>query len=251
MNSIAVSLVAFVAIFGGVLCGLTASRLLPEHHLGAETRNAVGVSMAVVGTMSALVIGLLISTASTSFSARTNAIGNLSVDIVRLNRSLVRYGPDASGIRDTIRTYAQAKVGELSAGVDRHEMGMQTLEMLERVSDQIFDLRPTTDRERQIQAQAVQLVNEIQDARWLLIERDTSAVPGPFLVLLIFWLSILFASFGLFAPRNVTAILALFLCSVAVAGGIFMILELALPSEGVVTPSLEPMRAAIAELGRP
>lgn len=249
MSSVSIGIAAFLAIFAGVLFGLVAARLLPSHHLSIETRNVVTISMAVVGTLSALVISLLISTASTSFSARTNAISNLAVDMVRLNRSLVHYGPGAEGIRESIRDYAQAKMSELSSGVDRDEIGLRTLEMLEKVSDRILELRPADDRQRHIQAQSLQLLDSISEARWLLIERDKSAVPGPFLVLLIFWLSILFASFGLFSPRNATAVTALFLCSVAVAGGIFMILELAAPSEGVIRPSLVPLRAAIGELG--
>lgn len=251
MSSITVGIAAFVAIFGGVLFGITAARLLPEPHLSTETRNAVTISMAVVGTLSALVISLLISTASTSFSARTNAISKLAVDIVRLDRSLARYGAEATGIRDAVRTYAQAKTNELSTGVGRDEMGMRTLAMLEKINDRILNLRPTDDRERHVQAQSLQLVNDISDARWLLIENDKSAVPAPFLVLLIFWLAILFASFGLFAPRNATALAALLLCSLAVAGGIFMILELAAPTEGVIRPSLESIRAAVGELGGP
>lgn len=249
MSSITIGLAAFVVIFGGVLLGLLAARFLPGPHLGNETRNAVTVSMAVVGTLSALVIGLLISTASASFSARTNAISNLAVDIVRLNRSLVRYGPDADSIRDSLRGYAQAKSGELATGVGRDEMGMRTLALLETISDQVVDLRPADDRQRHIQEQSIQLIGSISNARWLLIEHDKSAVPIPFLVLLIFWLSILFASFGLFAPRNATALTSLCLCSMAVAGGIFMILELAAPTEGVIRPSLDPIRAAIGELG--
>jgi len=251
MTSITVGLAAFAAIFSGVLIGLSAARLLPAHHLSIETRNAVSVSMAVVGTLSALVIGLLISTASTSFSARTNAISNLAVDIVRLDRSLARYGGDAVGIRDTLRNYAKAKVGELSAGVGADEMGMRTLAKLEEISDQILNLHPSDDRQRHIQEQSLQFLNNISNARWLLIENDKSAVPVPFLFLLIFWLSILFASFGLFAPRNATALAALLLCSLAVAGGIFMILELAAPTEGVIRPSLESIRAALVQLGRP
>ena len=249
MTSITVGIAAFVAIFGGVLFGIAAARLLPEPHLNTETRNAVTISMAVVGTLSALVIGLLISTASTSFSARTNAISNLAVDIVRLDRSLARYGPDADGIRHALHAYAKAKVDELAAGVGGDEMGMRTLAMLETISDQILDLRPADDRMRHIQEQSLEFLNNIATARWLLIENDKSAVPGPFLVLLIFWLSILFASFGLFAPRNATALAALLLCSLAVAGGIFMILELAAPTEGVIRPSLESIRAAIDQLG--
>ncbi|BCP51721.1 hypothetical protein K32_03380 [Kaistia sp. 32K] len=246
-NSVWIGVLAFVAIFGGVLLGVLMSKRLPEQHLGSDTRTAVSVSMAVVGTLSALVISLLISTANSSFMARTNAIGDLAVDILRLDRSLVRYGPGADAIRSTIHEYATAKVGELSRN-RREALGLETMRVLETVSDQITNLKPVDDRERIIQAQALRFVEAISDARWILLEKNSSAVPGPFLILLIFWLAILFASFGLFAPRNATALAALFLCSVAVAGGIFMILELASPSEGIIQPSLKPLQTAIAQL---
>ena len=248
MSSLLVGILAFAAIFGGSLLGLLGQRRLPLHHLNSETRTAVSVSMAVVGTMSALVISLLISTGNASFLARTNAIGDLSVDILRLDRSLVRYGPEAVPIRAMLLTYAEAKAAELATWKPTDGVGLETLDLLEAVSDQILNLHPVDDRQQRIQAQAIRFVEAVSDARWLLIERGDNVVPGPFLVLLIFWLAILFASFGLFAPANATAMAALLLCSMAVSGGVFMILELATPTEGLVQPSLAPLRAAIFEL---
>ena len=69
-----IGLIAFVAIFGGALIGIFAARALPEHHLSNESRNAVSVSAAIVGTLSALVIGLMISTANSSFSTRSSEV---------------------------------------------------------------------------------------------------------------------------------------------------------------------------------
>lgn len=248
MNSLLVGILAFAAIFGGALLGLLSQRRLPLHHLNSETRTAVSVSMAVVGTMSALVVSLLISTANASFLARTNAIGDLSVDILRLDRSLIRYGPETVPIREMLRTYAEAKADELVTWKPTDGVGLETLQFLEMVSDQILNLHPVDERQQRIQAQAIRFVEAVSDARWLLVERGNNVVPGPFLVLLIFWLAILFASFGLFAPANATALAALLLCSIAVSGGVFMILELATPTEGLIQPSLAPLRTAIAEL---
>lgn len=248
MNSVVVGLVVFVAVFGGALLGMLAARWVPKPHLGDETRSAVSLSMAVVGTLSALVIGLLISTANTSFLARADAIGDLAVDVVRLNRSLIRYGPEAEPVRATLRAYAEEKVEELSPRPPRRGMEMETLELLGMVRDGVGELQPTTPRQRDVQAQALKFVDAIASARWLLKEKDRAAVPGAFLVLLTFWLAILFASFGLFAPSNATVVVALFLCSVAVAGGIFMIMELATPFEGLIHPPLSPLHAAIVQL---
>jgi hypothetical protein len=248
MNSVAIGVSAFLAIFSGALIGLFGARWLPSTHLSSETRTAVSVSMAVVGTLSALVIGLLISTANTSFMARSSAIGDLAVDVLRLNRSLIRYGPEAEPIRATLKAYADAKVTELATWRPSDGLSLETLEVLDTVADQILNLHPADERQQRILAQAIRFVEAISDARWTLVEKDSSAVPGAFLVLLIFWLAILFASFGLFAPANATTLVALLLCSVAISGGVFMILELATPTEGLVQPSLAPLRAAIIEL---
>jgi hypothetical protein len=248
MSSLFISLAAFVAIFGGALAGVWIARRLPEHHQNAETRNAISLSMAVVGTLAALVLGLMISTASSSFRTRADAIQNLALDIVKLNRTLQRYGPEAAGVQTALQSYARAKTHELSEGAGASGLGLRTLAMLETVNDEILELRPGDDRLRHIQARAIQLADSIGDARWLLIEHSGTAIPPPFLILLIFWLTLLFASFGLFAPKNLTVIVALLLCAIAISGGILMILELGSPSSGLIRASVAPMDRAITEI---
>ena len=72
----------------------------------------------------------------------------------------------------------------------------------------------------------------------------------PFLVVLVFWLTILFISFGLFAPPNATVIATLFVCALSVSGAIFLILELDQPFEGLIRISSAPLRNALAHLGQ-
>jgi len=85
--------------------------------------------------------------------------------------------------------------------------------------------------------------------RWLRVAQLSNPVPLLFVVVLVFWLSILFGTFGLFAPRNATVITALVLCAVAVAGSIFLIMEMYRPFEGLMKISPEPMRFALSQLG--
>ena len=96
-NSVLIAGLAFVAIFGGSLAGIWLSTRLPQPHLTSESRTAISVSMAVVGTLSALVLSLLISNASTSFNTRTLATEGLAVDLVKLDHALARYGGEAVG----------------------------------------------------------------------------------------------------------------------------------------------------------
>jgi hypothetical protein len=71
----------------------------------------------------------------------------------------------------------------------------------------------------------------------------------PFLVLLVFWVNIIFLSFGLFAPPNATVIATLFLCALSVSGAIYLILELDQPFAGLLQLSDASLRNAIAQLG--
>ena len=250
MNSVFFSLFAFCAIFFGALAAVWVARRLPEPHLTSETRTAVSVSMAVVGTLAALVLSLMLSSAGTSFNARTTAIKTLAVDIIKLDRALQRYGPEAAPIREALRRYARAKTEELSHRGQDGDLGIDNLHRLETISDQVVGLGPADERGQRVQAQTLRIIDEMVDARWLLTERSSLAVPLPFLILLIFWLSLLFASFGLFAPRNTTVVLALLLCALAISGGILMILELGAPTRGLIRPSVAPMVTAIQQLAR-
>jgi hypothetical protein len=103
-------------------------------------------------------------------------------------------------------------------------------------------------RQRWLQSQALQLVSAITGARWLLAEQNTIGIAVPLLVEVVFWLTLLFLSFGLFAPRNATAILALFLCALAVAGAIEMTQELNTPFRGIIRISSKPMKDALVQI---
>ena len=219
-------------------------RRLPPHHMSSETKAVVSVSMAVVGTMSALVIGLLISSASSSFTARNRDLGRLSADIIRLDTLLRRYGPEANAIRDALQRYATLKFEDLFPNRPDGKPNVDnpaTAKVLDDVEDLILALRPGDDRQRWLSQQELQLANDVGEARWQLVRQDIGSVPLPFLGAVTLWLTVLFASFGLFAPRNVTAIIALFLCAFAVSAAIKLILDLDTPFEGRVRLSPPPI----------
>lgn len=250
MDNVFVGLIAFALIFGGALAGLLAARALPEDHLSPDTRNAVSVSMAVVGTLAALVIGLLISTASRSFSDRSDALEELSSSLIRADRALRRYGPEADPARGKLQAYAAAKAKELfpQAG-DPPVSNGDTLVQLESGQDAVVALAARTPQQEFMRTQSLALIEHAFDARWKLFQEESS-IPTPFLVLLIFWLVLVFASFGLFAPRNATVVAVLLLSSLAISGGIVMILEFGSPFYGVIQVSPDPLRKALLEMGR-
>ena len=120
--------------------------------------------------------------------------------------------------------------------------------MLESIQDKILDLEPKNPRQTYLRTLCLTLTSTIIQARWSLETLTAQSIPVPFLVLLVFWLSIVFASFGLFAPPNPTTIVMLVLCAVAVSGGIYFIEELDNPASGLIQVSPDAMRKAANEI---
>jgi|ERR1043166_821204 hypothetical protein len=249
MAYIIIGFISFVAIFGGVLIGRFAARRLPGRHLSAETQSAVTVSVAVIGTLSALVLGLMISAANTSFSGRSDEIRQLSLQLIRMDRNLRRYGPEAAEARASLRIWGFAKTQQLFRDKTKPPVSADTtVTLLENVQSELLELSPETERQKYLRTLCITLSSTLIQATWGLEQRVGYSIPIPFLILLIFWLAIVFASFGLFAPANPTAMVALLLCSIAVAGGIVLIEDLDNPGSGFIQLPSGSLRKALVEI---
>jgi|SRR5215831_16896897 len=243
MINFVIGAISFAAIFSGVLIGRFAARRLPNHHLNSETQSAVTVSVAVIGTLSALVLGLMISAANSSFSKRSDEVRQLSLQMIRVERNLRRYGPEGDDARARLHEWATNRLERLS------DPSIQSgIQYLESMQDALLALTPANERQKYLRTLCLTLSSTLIYERWSLEEHEGNSIPLPFLVLLIFWLAIVFASFGLFAPANPTAIVVLFLCSIAVAGGIYLIEELDNPHSGLIQVPVDTMRRALVEI---
>src|SRR5246127_5588205 len=246
-NTVFIGLIVFAAILAGAFAGAEVRERLPKHHLTDETKNLVSVSTAVVATVSALVLGLLISNANTSFTRLGGQVTALSAEILRLDHILRRYGADAEPARNMLLQYAQHKSADLFPD-DRADVRLSnpsTYELLQRLEDMLLALKPANPRDQWWLSQAMALAAKIGNSRWLIAQQVGQGTPKAFVALLIFWLALLFASFGLFAPPNLTSAITLTLCALAVAGAVAMFLELEQGFGGLVRISPEPMRQAV------
>jgi ABC-type amino acid transport system permease subunit len=225
--------------------GLLARSRLPGHLLSSETQSAVTVLVAVIGTLSALVLGLMITVANSSFSKASDEVRQSSLQVIRVERNLRRYGSEGDDARAKLRAWATIKLQQLSPEKGQSPpSAQQGIETLESVQDALLALTPKDEGQKYLRTLC--LVQE----RWSLEQHKGHSIPVPFLVLLIFWLTIVFASFGLFAPANATTIVALLLCSIAVAGGIALIEDLDDPSSGFIRFPVDSMRKALVEITR-
>jgi len=242
--------IVFVVILAGAFAGWAIRQRLPTDDLADDTKSLVSVSTAVVATISALVLGLLISNANTSFIALGGEVTTLSAQILRLDQILRRYGPDTDPARETLRQYAQQKTADLFPDnpADVRIGNPSTYELLQQLEDSLLALKPAGSRDQWWLGQAMTLAAKIGDTRWLLAQQVGQGTPKAFVALLVFWLTLLFASFGLFAPPNFTSAVTLTLCALAVAGAVGMILELERGFGGVIHVSPQPMRQAVKAL---
>lgn len=249
MNSLAIGAIVFASVFGGSLVGLFLRSAVPEHHLSAESKDAVKVGIALIATMTALVLGLLISTAKASYDTKDKELTEMSADTLLLDRVLALYGPETGTIRELLRR-AGARSLEMIWPHNGQAPRLEPAVGGEVLYDMIETLSPKNDAQRGLQTQALQLAIEILKMRWLLFEQSGSSISTPFLVVLIFWLTIIFMSFGLFAPHNLTVVATLLVCALSVSGAIFLIFELDRPFQGLIQISSAPFRDAVARLGK-
>ncbi len=251
MGSVAISAIVFVCVFGGALFGMFLTRILPKSHLEGASKDVVKLSMGLLATLTALVLGLLIGSAKGSFDAQTADVAEMSAKIVLLDRVLANYGPEAKAVRDQLRGVVVRNLYQLwpqeRSTTSRPLTPPGGSEVLYQ---EIQALSPTTDTQRSLQAQATSLAMSLGETRWLMYAQAANSISKPMLAILVFWLTIIFISFGLSAPNNLTVTSALLVCAVSVSGAIFLILELYAPYGGLIAISSAPLRNALAQLGQ-
>jgi hypothetical protein len=251
VSALTIGLLVFAMVFGSAIAAMLVHGLLPEHHLNSDSKDVVKLGIAVIATMSALVLSLLLASAKSAFDTRSNQLVQAASDIMLLDRALARYGPETKEARALLQRSTAATIerfwpakGTTSIAFDPGASGVEAL------YEKIEALAPQTETQRELRGQAESLALDVGRTRLLLFEHLGTSIPVPFLVVLVFWLCLIFASFGLFAPRNATVITALGVCALSIAGAVFLILELDRSFEGLLQVSGDPLRAVLTQLGR-
>jgi hypothetical protein len=253
MNAISLSLISFVCIFGGAVLGFFLHAVLPDHHLRDDSKDVVKRGAGLIATLAALVLGLLVSSAKGSFDEVNAGITRSGAKIILLDRILADYGPETRSIREQLRR-------TVAAGIEmiwpEHETGVSGLTAFEGVNGMemiqkgLRELIPANEAQHQLLARALQVSNDLLESRWLLIEQEQRSTSTVFLAVLIFWFTMLFATFGLFARPNATVIAVLLVCALSVSGALFLVLQLNHPLEGTIKASGTPLYKALDQLGK-
>ena len=255
MGPTVVGLIVFLCTFGGALLGMWLRTALPEHHLDAESRDVVKVGIGLIATMTALVLGLVTASAKSSFDAVDSAMKTTAIEVLTLDRALARYGAETGAIRQGLQRAVGARMDTIWSHGSSRPAALDPIRSgagvhAEGLADAIRALKPRDDAQRALQSRALDLTEALLQARWLVLAGTETSVPVPFLVILVFWLTITFASFGLFAPRHATVLAVLFVCALSVGSAVFLVLELDTPFDGLLKVSAEPFRNAYERLNQ-
>ena len=252
MTHVLIFLLVFVSVFGCALLGMHVRTRLPDHHLDEESATAIKLATGLIATIAALVLGLLISSAKSSFDAVSGDLEHNAVNIIRLDRALAQYGPEAQSLRQQLKHNYGIWINMLSSGDATTLATLDSARVLDHISDfqhRLAQLAPANANQQELQERAQNFADEVFAARWLALMKKSGEIPMTLLIVLVSWLCVIFGTFGLLAPRNGTVMFFFLLCALSASGAIFVILEMDTPLTGIVKVPVTPMREAYSQLG--
>jgi hypothetical protein len=249
MNPTLTSLIVLGCLIGAVLLGRWIRRVVPEAHLSTDSKDVVKLAMGLVATMSALVLGLLVSSAKGAYDTERSEVIQMAAKITFLDRLLAAYGPETAGVRALLRDSVEQGIQQMWPGQMRQPASFApNAQAGNLVYAAIQTLSPRNDIQGTLKTQAATLAVDLGQVRTLLAAQSVASVSKPMLIILVSWLVVIFLGFSVLAPPNATTILALMVSALAVSGAIFLILELDEPFGGVIGISSEPMLNALHQL---
>src|SRR5580698_11143143 len=190
MSSIPISLLVFACVFGGAMLGLYLRATLPEPHLSEDSKDAVKIGMALVATMAAIVLGLLVSSAKSSYDAQNTELTELSAKVVLLDRVLEHYGPETKDARDLLRATVTMALDRFQSSNPSESNRLEPqVNGAESLSDKIQALDAKTETQRAWQARASSIAFDLLQTRWLMYEQSAGSISISLLVVLVFWLT--------------------------------------------------------------
>jgi hypothetical protein len=242
--------IAFALILASGIAGALLRSKLPEHHLTGDSKDVIKLAVALIATMSALVLALLFASTRTSFERTSGYVSRMTADITELDKLLGEYGPDAKPIRTALR----GKIGPLIDSIWQEHAAPPPASApakghAESVLYMLRELVPANKVQASIQARALQVSTDLDQTQLTLLSQPSDAISNTFLIVLVIWLMFIFAVFAMSSPPNATLFAVIGLCILSASAAIYLILELGLPFGGLMQVSPETLRTALKPLG--
>jgi CDP-diglyceride synthetase len=215
--------IVFACVFSGALFGMFLGRVLPKEHLSDDAKDVIKVAMAMIATLAALVLGLLMASAKSSLDEKEGQVRSWAAQVLLLDRTLAEYGPETADVRALLKETVAARVSQIWPDQGTSDVTPEAIARgngVEPVQQRLLELSPQSDAQRWLQSTALTISGSIAAGRWSTLQQLSSSIQWPFMTILVFWLAVIFASCGLFAPRNVL-VTGVLLAALSVAGSIY------------------------------
>lgn len=246
-NSIVVMLVALVAMLTGVAIGTCLRGRLPEQHLSDDATSVIKSGVGLLSTLSALILGLLISTAKVSYDSTATQINQIAADLIVADQLLSQFGDVAAEARKDLRLQAAAMTdGIWGTSGSEKKRGFSKSAAWTRLSMALQQLPNSTDEQRILRKEIADVISRSTQARIRIFTEAGGALPLPFVALLIAWLTVIFASYSLLGSMNATVRVFVFLFALSAAGAMFLISELNSPFSGLLQIPRSQMSGALS-----
>ncbi len=262
MREAALALLVFVLLCTSAGAGFLVRPHLPEHHRVRETTELMQITIGLLATFAALVLGLLTASIKQAYDSSAHDREAYALRLGLLDQCLRDYGPQAAAARRQIHSYTAAVIASTwpneppPAGVEYPQTAHMPrvgatpvlAALIDRIGVEIARLQPADNLQQKLDAICLDQYHDVTNARLNVIEDTRSVLFEPFYQVLVFWLMIIFGCFGLVAPRNSLAVTTIALCAVSLSSVIFVILDLSTPYEGLFAIPSTAMRSALGAM---
>jgi hypothetical protein len=243
-------LTSFVALGIGMCVGMILRRHLAANRLGASTKEVIRLGAGFLATLAAVLISLMIASAKNSYDSQNAHFRTLAAYLVETDQMLVQYGPEATEVRILMRQALPAAVDriwrEKRSGLQ--DSAFTAASLAEQVNGAIAALSPKTEAQRGLKLRLEAASKAIADTRLLMFADGEIAILTPFLLILMFWLAVVFASYSLFVEPSRIVVAALLIFALSISSALFLVADLSQPFAGVMQIPKEQLQHALAPL---
>lgn len=248
MNSHLTAILFLASLLAAVFIGFRIRRRIPQDHLNADSKDVIKSCVGVIATMSALLLGLLVSSSKNSYDTTRGNILQMAAKLSTLDRLLAACGPDAEGIREQLRVTVADGVQRMWSEGDVQARLTPDSHAGPALFAAIQKLPARDEAQQSLKSRAGTLAMELGEIRSTVRVQSTPSVSGTLLVAMASWFIIIFAGYSIMTPPNVTVSLSLMLSALVVSIAIFLVLEFDRPFEGIVSLSRQPLLDALGAI---
>jgi hypothetical protein len=250
VTSSSIFLVSFVALVIGFVIGMLLKKHIPAAELGPSTKEVIRLGAGFLATLAAVLISLMIASAKNSYDTQAAHFRMLVAYLVETDQLLVQYGAETTQIRILMRQAVPAAVDRIwrekrSANQDS---AFTSASLAEQVNGAIAALSPATDAQRAVKRRLEEASAEIAKTRLLMFADGDRAILTPFLLILIFWLAVVFASYALFVEPRPVVIAALLIFAFSISSALFLVADLSQPFAGLMQLPKEQLRSTLSSI---